>query len=176
MLYLWIVIEFSELSLISVGLLVGWRDKHYKLCKLIQYVQNHNLIWSSVVPAMTADIMGCPLSQLLLSVPCRSGESCCLLLSVFLCRRCIRNWDFITSHLSMSPLNWIVISVPFLLPTYEAPKREIRSTLSPPPGSIFPSHPASCCQSQHLPPCTMGVFYKCCPTYLLIATALLCVL
>lgn len=94
----------------------GWDEEtNYKLCKLIQYIRKYNSVWSSVVPALTGDITGCPLSQLFLSVPWGSGESCCLLLSVFLHRRCIRNWDSITSHLSMSPLNWIVITVPFLL-------------------------------------------------------------
>ena len=105
---------------------------------------SENSNWSS--PQCTSytwgHYLGCPLAQLLLSVPCRFGEPCCLLVICFHAGDASEVvWDSTTSQLSMSPLDRIPVTIPFLLHLW-SPKREIRSTLSPPPGGIFSPHPS----------------------------------
>lgn len=104
--------------------------------------------------------LGCPLAQLLLSVPCRSGESRCLLVLLFSRRRCIRSnprfhyttypWVLWTEFLSLYPSCF----------TYEALERAIRSTLSPPPGGIFLLHPSKLLLTPPPTPMYNGCFLR----------------
>lgn len=169
---LWIVIEFNELSFISTGLLTEWRDKCYKWCNTTA-----NSIWSDpqLYQLSLRTLWDVPCLRCFQVFPAGLGSH-----AVHYCQ-CFYVGDVSETEIPLQVIYpWVLWTESLLLYlscfSYEAPKREIRSILSPPPGGIFPSHPASCCQSPHLPPCTTGVFYKCCPAYLLIATALLCVL
>lgn len=137
---------------------------------------SENRIWSG--PQCANYIWGhYSLAQLLLSVPCRSGESCCLLVLLFPHRRCIRNGPRFhyksLIHKSFG-LNSYYCTFPASLVT---PLKEQSEALCHLLQEAY-SHPtpASCCRLWHLPPCTMGAFYECCPSCLLTTTALLCVL